>query len=79
MRFRLLLVAAALPTLAHAADVAEVKPPALPTVLLTKEQLTAIIQAENARAVANYIADEKRAAAKDAYEVVRKAFEAPAK
>ena len=50
-----------------------------PTVTLTRDQLQKIVEAESARAVGEYISNEKRAAAKDAYEIVRKAFEAPAK
>ena len=59
---------------AYAAD-------ALPTVTLTQPELTAIINAEASKAVANFAAQQEIAKAKDAYAKVNEAFapKSPAK
>jgi len=45
-----------------------------PTVTLTQEQLQRLINAEAAKSVAQFVAQEKSAAAKDVYEALEKAF-----
>lgn len=50
-----------------------------PTVTLTQDQLTRLIQAENAKAVGAYAAQTAQATAKDAYDAVQKAFASPQK
>jgi len=44
------------------------------TITLTKPELESIIKAETSRAIANYVAQEQSAAAKEVYEKVNKAF-----
>ena len=41
---------------------------------LNQDQLNRLVQSESAKAVAQFVAQEKSAAAKDAYEIVQKAF-----
>ncbi len=52
-----------------------------PTVTLTQPELSAIINAEASKAVANFAAQQEAAKAKDAYEKVNEAFapKSPAK
>lgn len=45
-----------------------------PTVSLTQDQLSRLLQAENTKAIANYIVREKAAIAADVYRDIRKAF-----
>ncbi len=64
MKYALILCLLASPALAADA----------PTVTLTQDQLSRLIQSEQAKAVANYASQAEAAKAKDVYDAVQKAF-----
>ncbi len=74
MKLNLAFLALLAPSLAFAAD-------APPTVTLTQPELSAIINAEASKAVANFAAQQEAAKAKDVYAKVNEAFapKSPAK
>lgn len=51
-------------------------PPAIPKGCLTQVQIQRLIQAEQAKAIAAYVAQEKENEAKDVYEALQSAFSA---
>ena len=69
MKYASVLFAGLLAT-AYPAMAAEEQPKAC----LTQDQINKLVTSESAKAIAQFVAQEKSAAAKDAYEIVQKAF-----